>query len=225
MDTIQQLRVARDKIGSWGHLNKARLKAVLEFAGEQILDAGCSTGAYVNYLCARGYNAYGLDLLRANEWEGGESAYRFMIGDLCGTPYRDNSFDSVLAFEILEHIKHIDSALGELHRITKRNIVLSVPNCETPLVLRKSGLTFHHWVDRTHYQAFTEDTLRSVLVRNAFRVDMIKRINPIKPEVLFLESWRLPIKLAVLIGRAANKLPLKKKYYMTILAVASKGAK
>lgn len=44
--------------------------------------------------------------------------------------FKDNSFDVVIAFEILEHIpwNDLDKALSELKRVSKKYVVISVPH-------------------------------------------------------------------------------------------------
>ena len=44
-------------------------------------------------------------------------------------PFRDKSYDVVLACEVLEHIpwKDVDKALSELHRVSKKYVVISIP--------------------------------------------------------------------------------------------------
>ena len=213
-----QLELEKQNIGSWGHLVKARINQVLNCAGKRILDVGCSNGAYVNFLLNKGYDAYGLDFLVDDKWENDV----FQVGDVCCLPYKDASFDTVIAFEILEHVENINLALSELYRVCRKNIIISVPNCSQPEVFRKSGLAYHHWIDRTHVQFFTEDTLKDILNKNGFSIEMLKYINPIIPEILFLSSWHIPVKIIRLIVRLVVKIRLRKKYYMTLLIVASK---
>jgi len=62
-DIKKKLEIEKQKVGSWGHLVKARVDIVLKYAGRRILDVGCSSGAYVRLLRNKGYEAYGLDLL------------------------------------------------------------------------------------------------------------------------------------------------------------------
>jgi len=51
------------------------------------------------------------------------------VADIRELPFKDNSFDAILACEILEHIpfKDVPKALGELRRITKKYVVISIP--------------------------------------------------------------------------------------------------
>jgi len=218
---IIRLKEGKNKIGSWGNLVQSRLEAALKYSGNQVLDAGCSTGAYVSYLCEHGYDAYGFDLLPDEKWCGKYES-RFVIGDICNIPFNNNSFDTILAFEVLEHVENIDLALKELYRVARKNIIISVPNCSQPKIFQKSGMAFHHWVDRTHKQVFTELILRNKLHQSGFCIDVVKYINQIYPESLFLYRLYFPMRIACSIGELVSRIPTKKKWYMTILLVASK---
>jgi ubiquinone/menaquinone biosynthesis C-methylase UbiE len=49
-------------------------------------------------------------------------------GDINKLPYADNSFDLVLCNEVLEHLENPQNALNELMRVSKKYLILSVPN-------------------------------------------------------------------------------------------------
>ena len=49
-------------------------------------------------------------------------------GDVYKLPYKDNSFDLVLCMEVLEHLDKPLVALEELKRVSKKYVLLSVPN-------------------------------------------------------------------------------------------------
>jgi len=51
------------------------------------------------------------------------------VGNVLKMPFKDNSFDTVCAFEILEHLplKDFKKALLEISRVTKKSVVLSLP--------------------------------------------------------------------------------------------------
>jgi len=123
----EQLEVERRKVGSWGHLVKSRVDITLKYADKRILDVGCSNGAYVRLLRGRGYDAYGLDLLPDKEWRGEYKSY-FQVGDICHLPYKDNSFDTIIAFEVLEHVENVKSCLKELYRVCRKNIIIFFGN-------------------------------------------------------------------------------------------------
>lgn len=46
-------------------------------------------------------------------------------------PFPDQSFDAVLCSEVLEHLDNLHHAFGELVRVARRYILISLPNCWT----------------------------------------------------------------------------------------------
>ena len=49
-------------------------------------------------------------------------------GDIYKLPYKADSFDLVICTEVLEHLEDPKAALGELKRVSKKYLILSVPN-------------------------------------------------------------------------------------------------
>lgn len=49
-------------------------------------------------------------------------------GNIYELPYKANSFDIIICTEVLEHLEEPDKALDELKRVTKKYIIISVPN-------------------------------------------------------------------------------------------------
>lgn len=51
------------------------------------------------------------------------------VADIRSLPFDDNSFDAVLAYEVLEHLPwtEVPTALKELHRVSKKYVLISVP--------------------------------------------------------------------------------------------------
>jgi SAM-dependent methyltransferase len=216
---IEALQKAR--IEGWGEINRYRLRAVLRHAGTSLLDVGCSTGAYVAHLNAGGYDAYGIDLLADTAWIPGVG-YRCAQGAAIELPFADEAFDTVLAFEVLEHIPEPHKGLAEFFRVCRQNIILSVPDCETPEDTLRAGMIYAHWRDRTHYNFFTQDSLGKVLEQAGFHVESITRINPILPDFLVLRSFYFPFKPAFFISRVLRRIPFRRQYCMTLLAVANR---
>ncbi len=49
-------------------------------------------------------------------------------GDIYKLPYKDNSFDLVVCTEVLEHLENPKKAYKELLRVSRKYVLLSVPN-------------------------------------------------------------------------------------------------
>jgi ubiquinone/menaquinone biosynthesis C-methylase UbiE len=202
----------------WGDIAKSRLDLVLTYAGRCILDIGCASGGYVNELLKRGYNVYGIDLfLRPIQKS---ITNRLILGDATDLPFRENSFDTILLFNVLEHVDDI-KVLSEVYRVCKQNIVFSVPN-QKEVEIGYYGLTYHPYVDVTHLRYYTPQSIKKILTESGFEIKHIHHTGHINPLGLALHMLRLPHWFNFKIGKILEVLPFSKKYYMTIEGVATK---
>ncbi|HXH56677.1 class I SAM-dependent methyltransferase [Iamia sp.] len=95
-----------------------------------ILEVGVGEGEVAERLRARwpGVPIAGIDLPDhelAAHWIG--KAHSGAFADIGRLPFPDDSFDLVLAIEVLEHVPDPIRALRELNRVCRRDLVLSVP--------------------------------------------------------------------------------------------------
>lgn len=109
----------------------------------KVIDVGCGAGRHAFEAYRRGADVVAFDraeselrsvdtILRAMA-EGGEvpatASAKVVVGDALSLPYADETFDCVIASEILEHIPEDDAAIAELIRVLKigGTLVVSVP--------------------------------------------------------------------------------------------------
>ena len=79
-------------------------------AGTRILDFGCATGEYCVELKKMGFHCVGADINEGYiEIAEGKGIEAYAIKGLL--PFDDNSFDTVIMFELLEHVKNPDEIL------------------------------------------------------------------------------------------------------------------
>ena len=109
-------------------------------AGERMLDLGCGFGRHAYEALRRGTHVVacdlGLDELREVRAIGavmhgdGEVPEGVVLetanGDATRLPFADNSFDRIIASEVLEHIDDDDGALAELARVLRPDGTLAV---------------------------------------------------------------------------------------------------
>lgn len=106
----------------------------------KVIDVGCGAGRHAFEAYRRGADVVAFDrdeaelrsvdtILRAmaetGEAPDGASA-KVVVGDALKLPYADETFDCVVASEILEHIPHDDAAITELIRVLKAGGTLAV---------------------------------------------------------------------------------------------------
>jgi SAM-dependent methyltransferase len=108
-----------------------------------VIDVGCGAGRHAFEAYRRGANVVAFDrdaaelrsvdtILRAMA-ETGEApaaaSAKVVLGDALSLPYADETFDCVIASEILEHVPQDDVAIAELIRVLKvgGTLAISVP--------------------------------------------------------------------------------------------------
>lgn len=220
-DLIEELK--KNVLASHGQINAARWKLLEKRVAGKILDFGCARGAYVKALCGKGFDAYGVDVLDfSEEWmKAGEGfGKRFKVIKENEFPFAEEEFDTVLLFEVLEHIRGVDSFLENLRRIMKRNLFLSVPNATDPYDLKRAGLAFHHYVDTSHVNFFNEETLSALLEKHGFSVVFMKKILPVNSLFLFLRSLMIPVGIAKFLSKANRLVP--RKHHLSLFVMAEK---
>lgn len=99
-------------------------------APARILEVGVGEGEVTARLAQRWPDATfcGVDLPDpdlAAHWDG--KGFAPLFGDIGRLPFPDDSFDLVLAIEVLEHVPFPELALAELSRVGRRDLVVSVP--------------------------------------------------------------------------------------------------
>lgn len=99
---------------------------------KSVLDVGCGEGITLDRFKKEGIGKelvgidYSNDALKI-----GKKIYpglNLKKGDIYKIQEKDNSYDLVMATEVLEHLKDPEKALGELIRVSKKYVLLSVPN-------------------------------------------------------------------------------------------------
>ena len=95
---------------------------------DSILDAGCGEGFTLRYLNIN--NANGVDISKSaiKIAKSLNPKCKFKEGSIYKLPFEKNSFDLVMALEVLEHLEEPQKAIDEVKRVSKRYCIFSVPN-------------------------------------------------------------------------------------------------
>lgn len=199
-------------------MNRERLDALLHHAGQDVLDAGCGNGNYVLHL-ADHLRIRGIDYKHFAAWD--QRPELFSISDAQRLQLPDASVDTIVSFETLEHLPDPESALREYFRVARRNLIVTVPNCQLTPGQRTSGQIYNHWIDRTHVNFWDLDTLCRQIETAGFTVAQRGYINHMSIAPLAVEALGLrgPLgRLATSIFRRMQRT----RYPMTCLVVATK---
>lgn len=134
-DTYWKLRIARD---CREETNRISLNEIFEsveailIRGEKCLDAGCGSGAAIEILNAKFDEVYGCDISQTaliySHQKGVVAACVDLNSELL--PYHNDSFDSVVCLEVVEHILDPLFLLKSFWQVLKPKgqLILSTPN-------------------------------------------------------------------------------------------------
>ncbi len=128
---------------------------------KRVLDAGCGLGYGSARLARRTQDVFALDnafepLLQASTQYEPEGV-RFAQGDVTSLPFRSESFDVVVAFEVIEHLENWQGFLAEMERVLAPagQLIVSTPNRLYYAETRSEPNLYH--VHEFDYQEFQSE--------------------------------------------------------------------
>ena len=152
----------------------------------KILEIGCGTGRFIQYLSSRGYHdLYGIDQSQEMiEIAREKSSAYFIAADIYNLPFKNKHFDVAFSIHVLMHLAHPYKALGEMIRIARQNVIFDINN---PHSLGRYLIPLY----RFFYKAKTG---RALYVPNAFSQDDIRSFISAFGDVVFIPSYFAPLK-------------------------------
>lgn len=120
---------------NWGNYNSNVL--FLEETGllrnsADILEIGAARGNMIRYLLESGHRAVGIDLEHDILLDAMHNHGRLplLVGEGCNLPFKDQSFDFVLSFDVFEHIPGSSAHLSDVYRVLRPEgyYLLQTPN-------------------------------------------------------------------------------------------------
>jgi 2-polyprenyl-3-methyl-5-hydroxy-6-metoxy-1,4-benzoquinol methylase len=165
---------------SYGQLSR-RLKIMTNFVdkNQKILDLGCGTGDFIKLLIKKNREVEGIDISKKAVKIGQKKGLKIKVADLHQSfPYNKNTFDTITAGEIIEHIYDTDFFLEEIKRILKPNgfLILSTPNIATfgrrLMLLFGINPLIETSLDQAsgHIRYFTKKSLEDLLKKHSFKI-------------------------------------------------------
>lgn len=141
------------------------------FGGKDVLDVGCGAGGKSLYYLGCGANkVVGIDIVPAYKEESealakklGLSGFEFFCEDASKTSFDDNSFDTVIMNDAMEHVARPEAVLAEMHRILKPGgrLFVNFPPYNHPYGAHLSDVIGIPWVqtffsDKTLIEAYKD---------------------------------------------------------------------
>lgn len=150
----------------------------------KVLDVGCDEAVLQKLLGKDRYSGIGMTK---------ESAVRVDLEKTGRLPFHDNSWDTILCLDVLEHLNNLYEMCDEIFRIAKENIIISLPNCWSQArrsLAKGSGAIWHYGLpptppsDRHKWFFNTEDAL------HFFHQQAVSRPSVEIVELVVLENQR-----------------------------------
>jgi ubiquinone/menaquinone biosynthesis C-methylase UbiE len=187
-------------------------------AGREVLDAGCGVGYGAEILAEAGAaRIVGLDVspeavqdatLRA------DSIGEFVLGDLERLPFAPRSFDVVVCFEVIEHVRRRELALDELRRVLRSGGVLIVSSPNRNVYLPGNP---------HHVHEYTPSELHAALTKRFGHVTLYRQhqwISSLVTDDAGLQTESSGVEIAASVRKVAGVAPGEEVY---TLAVAAEG--
>ena len=199
MNTLEYERMYRLEDSYWWFVARHRLtEAILtryfgspagENSGLTFLDIGCGTGAMSARLAKRGrvvsadFSPLALDFSKRRGLK------NLVAADAMNLPFADNSFDALVAMDILEHLPDDCAAMSEFHRVLKPGgkVIASVPAYPHLWSEHDIALMHHRRYHRKEYgdrfvrAGFSLDKLSHTMTLLYPIVALQRRLNARKP--------------------------------------------
>lgn len=206
-----------DKTGSTGLFTLRRYDQLYNFISPyisndtEILDAGCATGGFMDYLSQKGfYKLYGLDIsqkyanVAKKKWE-----TKVKVGNIESIPLNNHLVNLVVADQIIEHVGNPRKAFKEVARVLTPGGVFCVSVPDATRYDKNYFFDFFWFLLREHIQHF--DIKHLMLLANQEGFELLKYSQYETP--MMTEKMILPVLSAVFRFTSKKKSKINKKYF------------
>lgn len=141
----------------------------------KIIDAGCGFGAFLIEAKKRGWDCYGTEFEPTSvDYCHSIGLEKVIVGDLENKIFKDNEFDIITSFEVIEHLTDLKTYLSSINKKLRVDglFYLTTPNFNS----------LNRYYERTnwrvieypaHLSYFTKSSLNKILIGNGFNLHKI----------------------------------------------------
>ncbi|MBU4224166.1 methionine biosynthesis protein MetW [Patescibacteria group bacterium] len=147
--------------------------------GQKVLDVGCGDGLFLNALAQKEVLASGVDISEEGVKKCGEKGLDASVVDISieNLPFQDGAFDTVIMLDVLEHLYAPEALLQEAARVSKKYIIISVPNFNSlpaRLQVLFGNAPENNRPNKGHVYWFNYRILVSILSKHSFAVAQVE---------------------------------------------------
>lgn len=166
--SVYTTEITSDKIPSDNPIHQRLLSAYHHsktFIKGDLLELGCGEGRGVELLAPLASSYVGVDKIKSivDELKGKYPTYQFLDGVFPPFPFEDNQFDTIVTFQVIEHVKKDEEFIKEVFRVLKPGgtALITTPNI-------KMTLSRNPW----HIREYTADQLIALCKKYFDTVEM-----------------------------------------------------
>lgn len=186
----------------------------------RLLDVGCSIGAFLVAARRKGWDTYGVEISQPSAlYAKNIKGLNVFSGTLKEANYRDEYFDVVNIWALLEHVLNPAEILCEAHRVLRKGgaIAFCVPNFNC-LPIKLIGKKYRY-IEDGHLFYFTRNSIVRLLNNTGFKLSnisseyfspltFIEDLFGIKPDTLKTETKEREMVAAVK-GKKAHQIIIR----------------
>lgn len=202
-------RLAKDTL--WGSLREIVLSEnicrYISKKNRNVIDIGCGDGFLLHCLTKRlKCDFWGLDIsaVRIKRLKNRLPFIRTVKGDILKLPFENNQFDAVICSEVLEHVPNFEKAINELIRITKKELIITVPNDQGLKKVICPRCEKEHYVDG-HMNKFNVKTFKELIrLYSDIKIQRVRKFYTIYSYNRL--TFKLPVCLRLLLDQCIVRL-------------------
>ncbi len=165
------------------HLEDSRYRKMYELLKRlnprRMLEIGCSSGEFLEVFKKRGWEVRGLEISEKAAKRALEREITVRVHDAnTNLPFQDNSFDVVIAGEVIEHLFEDLDFLHECHRVLDKNgiLLLTTPNLMSlkNRILMLFGFDPRYAIEDHHYKVYTPARIKRLFEKSKFSETKIR---------------------------------------------------
>ena len=120
-DLAAEWWMPRGEFAMLNWISAARVRHIPPARGPSalLLDVACGGGLLAPHLSGLGYTHVGVDLSASALAQANDHGVTGVRGDVTRLPFRDETFDVVVAGEILEHVTDLPAVVAEVCRVLR----------------------------------------------------------------------------------------------------------
>lgn len=160
----------------------------------RVLDEGCGFGYFLKLCDKTGWETYGIDISSYAIEKAKENTKAQLclhdIQDYGESLYKNDYFDLITMFDVIEHLAYPFNALKEAHKILKKHgkLAITTPNLMAihRMLLRilAKEKSWYGFLDKTHIYLFTPFYLKTLVKAAGFKVLELKTPFQLSPLAL-----------------------------------------